>query len=104
MYFDNDTSCSLTFGLDVKTVSNQNRVSTVVPNPVIASSVITLPYSIPSCDVVIINSIGQTIFKTIFENKNELLIGDRITTPGIYFYRVTDNTTSRILTGTFVRQ
>jgi hypothetical protein len=44
------------------------------------------------------------VSNTLFANKTELLIVDKVTLPGIYYYRVTDNITGETFSGKFVRQ
>jgi len=97
-YFDNATSCTLA----VNDIIKKNKSATVLPNPISIDSKITLPYSISSGTLVVLNDIGQTIINTPFQNKDELLIGDKITTLGIFFYRVTDKSTGNVFAGKFV--
>jgi hypothetical protein len=101
-YFDNDTSCGMTFGLGVKQLQNGNSLVKVIPNPINEYSKITFPHSIQSGSLTILNSIGQVIFSLSFENKEELMIGDKISVPGIYCYTVTDEYSGEVLSGRFV--
>ncbi len=105
--FDNSTSCSFVpvipvNDLSTKQLSQPNPNSTVIPNPINETGKIIFPYHIQSGTLVILNEIGQTITNTSFQNKEEILIGDQIKTPGIYFYRVTDNQTGKAFSGKFV--
>lgn len=97
-YFDNATSCTLA----VNDIIKKNKNAVVSPNPITTDSKITLPYSISSGTLVVLNDIGQTIINTPFQNKDELLIGDKVATPGIFFYRVTDKSTGNVFAGKFV--
>jgi hypothetical protein len=97
-YFDNATSCTLA----VNDITKKNKNAVVSPNPITTDSKITLPYSISSGTLVVLNDIGQTIINTPFQNKDELLIGDNIATPGIFFFSVTDKGTGNVFAGKFV--
>ncbi len=94
-YFDNATSCTLS----VNDINTKSKTANVSPNPISRDSKITLPYSISSGTLVVLNDIGQTIISTTFQHKDELLIGDKIVTPGIFFYRVTDKGTGNVFAG-----
>jgi len=104
LYFDNATSCSLTFGLGVNNVANRNKNASLFPNPINESSKIVLPYNITSGSLVIVNDVGQEIINMPFQNKEELLIGDQIKVPGIYCYRVRDNQSGATFSGKFVHE
>jgi hypothetical protein len=101
-YFDNDTSCSLSFGLGVGNIVGTNRTTTVIPNPINETSKIAFSSTISSGNLIIINSIGQKIISLPFQNKDEVLIGDKIKVPGIYFYHITDNQGGQMFSGKFV--
>ncbi len=101
-YFDNSSSCSLTFGLGVATVQQKSNDAAVIPNPVNTASKVALPYAVSSGTLIVLNDIGQTVINTSFQNKDELLIGDKKYTPGIYFYRVTDITNGMVFAGKFI--
>jgi hypothetical protein len=102
-YFDNTTSCSVVLvPLSVNKTINKNELSSIFPNPIDETSKITLPYTISSGEISVSNDIGQTIINTSFQNKEELLIGDKIQTPGIYFYRVMDNQRGQVFSGKFM--
>ncbi len=101
-YFNNTSSCGLTFGEDVKNINFQTEIAFVTPNPIIESSKIQLPHSIPSITLTITNTLGQIVAQIPFQNKQELPIGDLVKSPGIYFYRVKDNGSGEIFSGKFV--
>jgi len=101
-YFNNSTSCSLTFGLVVNNVANKNKNASLFPNPINESSEIVIPYNITSGNLVIVNDLGQEIINMPFQNKEQLLIGDQIKVPGIYCYRVRDNQSGATFSGKFV--
>jgi hypothetical protein len=54
-YFNNTTSCTLTFGAGTMLVAVSNRNAKVSPNPIDESSRIILPYSIQSGSLMLIN-------------------------------------------------
>ena len=95
-YFNNVSSC---VALVLDNVSTKNTACTVAPNPITEASKILLPYTISSGYLVISNAMGQTMLNMPFQNKNELLIGDKVSKPGIYIYRVTDNESRNIYAG-----
>ncbi len=95
--FDNASSCAT----DVNDLENNTGVSSVFPNPVDATSVISFQNKC-SGTIVVYNSLGQTVINSTFEHKSELLIGDKIMVPGMYYYRVTDNNNGNSFSGKFV--
>ncbi len=101
-YFNNTTSCTSTFGLGTNNYISHSNKSIVLPNPITESSIIQLPYSITSGTLTITNTLGQDIIQSQFQNKQELLIGHLIKSPGIYFYRVSDNSNGELFSGKFV--
>ena len=100
--FNNTSSCDLTFGLKTTNMTLQSNKPLVNPNPITESSKIQLPYSIPSGSLTITNTLGQITAQIAFQNKQELPIGDLIKAPGVYFYRVTDNSIGETYSGKFV--
>ena len=99
-YFDNDSSCHL--NLEAANLSKRMENVTVMPNPIDASSRVVFSSNISSGSVMVVNDIGQTVINTTFQNKKEMLIGDKINMPGIYFYRVTDGLSNKTFTGKFI--
>ncbi len=98
-YFDNFTSCTA-----VVDDFTRKKNATIFPNPIDITSKIVLPYKVTSGKVSVVDDIGQMIINMDFENKEELQIGDKIKVPGIYYYRVTDNTSGKVFSGKFVRE
>jgi hypothetical protein len=96
-YFDNNISCRL----QTDQIVQKENHPIVVPNPIDNSARIVLPSTISSGNLIITNTVGQTIINTSFQNKNELPIGDKIKQPGIYFYHVSDNETNNVYSGKF---
>jgi len=103
-YFNNITSCSFTFGLSIYNVAAITNAAQLYPNPIDNTSKIVFPYSISSGDLVIINDIGQAVINMPIQNKEEVLIGDKIKVPGIYYYRVTDNLSGQVFSGKILNQ
>jgi hypothetical protein len=101
IYFDDSVSCSLP-ALGLQKVANNNGALVVSPNPITGSSKITLSYTISAGSLVISNYLGQLILNTTFQNKDKLLIGDKINTPGMYFYRASDNESGQVFSGKFI--
>ena len=108
--FDNYLSCiefdTLTHSAGVPFngfKGNENSV-TVIPDPINELGKLVFSYPIYSGKVIIINQTGQIITSFPFENKDELMIGDKINVPGVYFYRVTDNLTGQVFSGKFIFQ
>jgi hypothetical protein len=100
IYFDNSTSCLLPLSSNKLSKINANVI--VSPNPIDRSTKILLPYAISSGNLIITNTLGQTIISTSFQNKNELPIGDKIKQRGVYFFRAVDNETNNVYSGKFV--
>ncbi len=100
IYFDNSISCA-THTLKVNKLFSQNRESSIIPNPIDNTTKIAFPYNI-SGSLTVLNSIGQVVVNMPFTNKDELLIGDKITAPGLYYYRVTDEGNGKVFSGKFV--
>ncbi len=96
--FDNAASCTLHAGNIVKKESGVF----VSPNPIDPSSKITFPNNISSGSVAIFNDLGQSVLNLPFQNKEEILIGDKIKTLGIYYYRVIDNENGQAYSGKFI--
>jgi hypothetical protein len=100
IYFDDTSSCLIPT-LSTSYVSTKNKNAVVFPNPINETSKIVFPYSISSGSLVILNDVGQVV-KSSFQNKEEVLVCDKIRVPGIYIYRVTDNESGKMFTGKFV--
>ena len=99
IYFDNNADCTL--GV-VEITQKKDNTNTLFPNPIDETSKIALPYNIPSGKITVCNDIGQTIFSNSFQNKEDILIGDKIHTPGMYFYLVIDNQSGSVFSGKFI--
>ena len=101
--FDNDSSCMYN-SLSVPAVSNNNTAQTVqlLPNPLNSNTRFVFTPVIQTGEVVITNSIGQTVIKKAVHDEKEFLIGNQISNPGIYFYRISDYRTGRTFSGEFI--
>jgi len=103
-YFNNTTSCSLTFPSETKTISARSQVVWVVPNPVVKESRVLLSAAIKAGSLTIVNSLGQVTYETVFQGQSELPLGDKILVPGIYCYRIVDNVSGELFVGKFVKE
>lgn len=101
--FDNDSSCMYN-SLTVPNVNNIGNLQTVqlLPNPLNTNTKFIFDPAIQIGEVVITNSIGQTVIKKAVHDEKEFLIGNQISAPGIYFYRVNDYRTGRTFSGEFI--
>jgi hypothetical protein len=97
--FDNFTSCGLN---DVRHMNSSNKSCSVIPDPINEQGKIVLPYEISLGNLTIMNSLGQIIVNTFFENKQEISIGHLINRSGVYFYRITDSGNQSLYSGKFV--
>jgi hypothetical protein len=108
--YDNYFSCSQFYShhpvnhVGVKQLSQKEGKATVVPNPVNEASRIIFPNSISSGHVMILNQLGQVILNIPIEDKTEVVIGDKIKVPGVYYYRVTDAISGESFSGKFLNQ
>jgi hypothetical protein len=110
--FDNAASCSLfqitpphiedTSLLRARQLVAKRGNAAVVPNPINETGRIILPYAMQSGSLVIMNSIGQVVSNTVFQNKDELPVKGCISLPGIYYYRITDAAVGNVFSGKFV--
>ncbi len=98
--FNNSSSCDI-HPVEVKTLPGNSSAS-IFPNPINENSRIAFPYIIESGRLTVINEMGQTVFNIPIYNKEELLIGNSVRVPGIYYYRVTDNGNGKTFSGKFI--
>ncbi len=101
LYFNNTTSCSLSFGLNSNTTTSHKNAE-LFPNPIDNTSKIVFPSSIQSGSVIIVNDLGQVVMTMSLLNKDEIQIGDKIKISGIYYYRVIDDQIGKAFSGMFV--
>ena len=101
VYYDNTSSCDEDFGLSVKSSVPQKTAACVSPNPLTFDSEIVLPYVISSGQIMIVNQLGQTIQRSDFTLKKTLYIGNIVSVPGVYYYKVLDKQSNRLFTGNF---
>ncbi|MES2703533.1 MAG: T9SS type A sorting domain-containing protein [Bacteroidota bacterium] len=97
-HFNNISSCTL----EAEDLPSANSETSVVPNPITEFSKIILPGKTQTGSIVVYNALGQAVVTLSVDNTTEILIGDKITVQGLYWYRVTtEGCTS--YTGKFVR-
>ncbi len=101
-YFDNDSSCRLNLG--AAKLSRGMGKATVMPDPINETSKLVFPYNITSGLLVVCNDLGQPAINLPFKNKDEILIGDEIKIPGVYYYKVTDNEHGTVYSGKFLKR
>lgn len=106
--YDNNLSCTefysdhgprVIFGTGVQNNKISNNMAIVAPNPVNDQSRLILSENIKSGTLIVGNMLGQTIINKEFSNKEEVLIGDLIREPGVYYYRVFNNENGSIYRG-----
>lgn len=83
-------------------LTENTKEITLYPNPIDKTSRISFLNTIHSGQLLITNAVGQTIIDLPIRNKEEMLIGDKIQTPGIYFYHLLDERTGQLFTGKFI--
>lgn len=93
-YFDNAISCTLAVD-----ELQKSQPASVYPNPITPSTRISLPYMMKNGIVQIINTIGQVIWQRAVTNEKEVWIGDKITVDGMYYYRLSDESSGSVFTG-----
>lgn len=110
-YYDNNASCTefyadhghtLIGDDEVAGINSPKRATRVVPNPTTEASVIELPFLFKSGTIIVVNETGQIMSSINFTNSSSVLIGNKLTTPGFYYYKVTDSETGNTYTGTLV--
>lgn len=99
--FNNASSCAI-HPVDVINLPN-NSPASLFPNPINGNSLITFPYTIKSGTMMVINEMGQMVVNIPIYNKDEVLIGNSIRVPGIYYYRVTDNESGKLFSGKVIK-
>lgn len=99
-YFDNATSCALA----VEQATQNVKKVTVIPNPIISESKLLFPSEIDAGTLTIYNDVGQCLVNKSIAHQEYERLGDKANTPGIYFYRLTDEKNKRSFTGKFVKE
>ncbi len=98
--FDNVISCTT----NIKTVNKITKRLCVYPNPTNINTKIIFPNTIQSGQLMVYNQFGQVVINAIFENKDEYLIGDKISIPGLYFYRLSNKINGEVFSGKVICQ
>lgn len=100
--FDNNHSCAYN-SLIVSNVNSANgQTVQLLPNPLNSDTRFVFTPAIQIGEVVITNSVGQTVIHKAVHDEKEFIIGNQISNPGIYFYRVNDYRTGRSFSGKFL--
>ena len=101
-YFDNTSSCTSSFGLAVNSVAANDMEIMVSPNPVTAASALYLPGRFNGT-VTITTFDGKLLYTRQINAENSVNIGDKISLPGMYLYRIIDADTGQVTTGKMVK-
>ena len=102
-YFDNYSSCGLTFGMGVPNLSGKSPIQKVAPNPINESSKILLPYAIQSGTLQVYNALGQLVVQEKYTHFESIPIGEKVFAPGLYYYLVRDEEGVGEFRGKFVK-
>jgi len=88
---------------NVRYFMNTNPLSTnIQPNPANSETRIVFSKKIMNGYVQVYNDIGELIINTSVYEKDSYPIGSSLNRTGIYYYKITDNETGKILGGKFV--
>lgn len=101
--FDNATSCNEDFNLAVAKLNGTTNTVSIAPDPITAYSKISFSSPIFSGELVITNYMGQMIYSTALTGQSEIRIGDKISLPGLYMYKIFDRQHSASFAGKFVK-
>jgi hypothetical protein len=98
------SSCWISvFPMGINSTTNNLSNSSVFPNPINANSTISIEnLNANNLSIQIVNAIGQVVLVDVFST-NTFLIGDKIFTPGIYNYVIT-NKAEIVSYGRFVKE
>ncbi len=101
-YFDNTASCTKSFGLSVANVGLNVAQPALYPNPVNEATRLYLPANFEGA-VTITKVDGSVVYSQEIKGGNSILIADKITAPGLYFYRTNDSKTGSTASGKFIK-
>lgn len=93
-HFDNFESCKVS----VKMLPEQHNM-TIAPHPANASSVITLPHEIRSGNIIVVNTLGQTVAQKSINLQEKISVGSLINRAGMYYYTITDKYSENVFHG-----
>jgi hypothetical protein len=96
----NQGGCSDT-ELAIEDNAETKKTINIYPQPAHDRAVIELPYPIDNGKLELCNILGQPVLRQDFQQRETLEIS-RTFPPGIYVYRISDNTTRRIHSGKLV--
>ncbi len=92
--FDNNMSCYL--NIDAEKVRDDHNK--VYPQPATTHANIKLPEAIKNGTLYLYNYVGQTLHIEAIQGETQIKL-DAPATPGLYYYRITDNNTRRTWQG-----
>ena len=89
--FDNKDSCyTYIIYVSVDDVPN-SKALTISPHPANSSSVITFPYTLQKGELIIYNTLGQTVRRVSLSKSSKITVGS-LPGVGMYYYKVSDIT------------
>ncbi|MCW3121258.1 MAG: hypothetical protein JWQ38_750 [Flavipsychrobacter sp.] len=94
----NNTDCAT---LSIPISEKKSPIS-IFPNPIDRTTKLLLTNNLSSGFFIVYNSVGQKMIDLQFQNKTEILFGDKIFMPGIYLYRVIDDQNKESYSGKFI--
>ncbi len=97
-YYGTLAGCSLTVGDEREPAQK----IFVCPNPLVSYSAIRFKIPVTSGRILVYNSVGVLVYEAAINNTNHIPIGAFISTPGQYFYRITDTDKNQSYTGKFI--
>ncbi|MBZ0098185.1 MAG: T9SS type A sorting domain-containing protein [Taibaiella sp.] len=93
-HFDNDMSCYL----NIEAEKSNNDYIRLYPQPATSVVNIQLPATIKNGTILILDQLGRAVYHDKVQNISTIKVG-KPATPGLYYYRVTDNTTGQAWQG-----
>lgn len=84
--------------LHIETDATRGTMLLVYPQPATTYAHIQLPQAIKSGTLSLYNQVGQTLHSEAIQDKAKVMI-NAPSTPGLYYYRITDNTTGTVWQG-----
>lgn len=76
----------------------------ISPHPITMQTVMSLPYTMTSGKLVVVNSVGQLIIEKEIVDSKKIVIGALLNNKGIYYYRLTDKIKENVFSGKIVKE